>query len=170
MLKLLLSVKLHCASATPTNPQTLPELFQNAIWAEHFIKCIRAIKKREELLARPLQQELLELKLPPEVLKFGRFDEKVEHQMKAYFRRGEGVLLNKAVFTQDRLQSAMNQRQKLVFFPTHTTTGHMFQLLNNHRFLTVLVHGRYGVGKSMALVLYKLLTDHIAAFLCQNQS
>jgi hypothetical protein len=55
MLKLLLSVRLHCVSAPPTNPQTLSELFQNAIWAEHFIKCIRAIKKRDELLARPLQ-------------------------------------------------------------------------------------------------------------------
>jgi hypothetical protein len=108
MLKLLLSVRLYCASAPPPKPQILPELFQKAIWAEHFINCIRAIKKREELLARPLQQELLDLKLSPEVLKFGQFDEKVEHLMKGYFRRGEGVLLNQTVFTQNRLQSAMN--------------------------------------------------------------
>jgi hypothetical protein len=90
--------------------------------------------------------------------------------MKDYFALDGGVVINGNVYNQGRFKDGKKKGQeKLVFYPTHTTTGHMFRNIFHDRYWnTLLLYGRWGIGKSLAIVLAAMLSNLITEFNCNN--
>jgi hypothetical protein len=81
-------------------------------------------------------------------------------EMKNYFKIGEGVKIDTTTkYTQQRVdysavEKAPNEKY-ITFYPTYVTTGRMFKLLGNNMKRDKLIYGRWGIGKTLSVILYK---------------
>lgn len=96
--------------------------------------------------------------------------------MKSYFALDGGVVVSKDIYTQERFGTAekikktkSKVKSRFVFHPTYTTTGHMFRcVFDRLGWRRMLLFGKWGIGKSLAIVLATMLSNHISEFHYNN--
>ena len=87
------------------------------------------------------------------------------------FTVGEGIKLPNPPFTQERFSgSAQNNNEKVTFFPTYSTTGFIFRNMKGSGLATTLIYGRWGIGKSLSIVLFQLLMNEVSTYKFESYS
>ena len=87
------------------------------------------------------------------------------------FMIGEGIELPDPPFSQDRfLGSAQNKNERVTFFPTYSTTGFIFRNMKGSGLATTLIYGRWGIGKSLSIVLFQLLMNEVSTYKFESYS
>jgi hypothetical protein len=79
-----------------------------------------------------------------------------------------GIEIDEKVFDQPRITKAFikNPQQKgmFIFCPTRLVTTQMFDSIKNNRRSNALFMGHYGISKSISVMLYTILSNHIAEY------
>jgi hypothetical protein len=79
-----------------------------------------------------------------------------------------GIEIDKTVFNQARIKKALveNPQEKgaFIFCPTRLVTTQMFNSIKNNKGSNALFMGHYGISKSISVMLYTILSNHIAEY------
>jgi hypothetical protein len=80
-----------------------------------------------------------------------------------------GIEIDENVFDQQRIlkalvQNPQSQKEVFIFCPNRLVTTQMFNSIKNNRHSNALFMGHYGISKSISVMLYAILSNHIAEY------